>query len=96
MRDYESNTYFPSSFLSTSDDPGTYFPAARLISLVSHQNKHKDTVKNTAHKASRMSYRMVSSREQQRQREGKTKSNNKQFFIFKLSNNYCEIQYQHH
>ena len=27
------NTYCPRSDLSLSDDPGTYFPAARLISL---------------------------------------------------------------
>ena len=27
------NTYCPRSVLSASDDPGTYFPAARLISL---------------------------------------------------------------
>lgn len=32
-------TYCPRSVLSRSDDPGTYFPAARLISLLTLEQK---------------------------------------------------------
>ena len=36
---FQINTYCPKSVLSVSDDPGTYFPAARFISLISDTNK---------------------------------------------------------